>query len=92
MSRRTVLIVADNGAKIRTVASRAFFVVREKTVTSTYSTKTGEYERHEPRPTAWVEKRTDNLDTARTERRRHGGTIYRLVNKDSNLTVEKVTS
>jgi len=63
MSRMTITITAPNGAKVRTVRSKRYFVVAYGTTTRSYSK--GEWITHEPRVYASVIKRTDSVDAAR---------------------------
>jgi hypothetical protein len=64
VSRNTITLTAPNGAKVRTVHSKRFFVVSWGFTTSTYNRKTREYEHHADKPVAHVEKRTDSAVAA----------------------------
>lgn len=63
MARTTITITAPNGAKVRTVHSKRYFVVAYGTTTTTYVK--GQWTKHEPRTYAGVVKRTDSIDAAR---------------------------
>lgn len=71
MSARTVTLTAPNGAKVRTVRSRRYFVVSFQEVELTWNNETREYDHHEPRPVASVVKRTDSPEVALRELRRN---------------------
>ena len=65
MSKRTITLEAPNGAKVRTVHSRRYFVVRFGEIESEYNRKTGQYDHFEtPKPVAAVLKRTDSAIAA----------------------------
>lgn len=69
--RKTITLVAPNGAKVRTVHSRRFFVVYFHEVTSKYNYKTREYDHFtSPVSVAGVVKRTDSAQTAFAELRK----------------------
>lgn len=65
MSRKTITITAPNGAKVRTVHSKRYYVVSFREVDREWSKKLGDYVRHEtPKPVAHVERRTDSVESA----------------------------
>lgn len=66
--RKTITLTAPNGAKVRTVHSKRYFVVSFREVGFKYDRTTGEYTRFEtPQPIAEVRKRTDALEAAEAE-------------------------
>jgi hypothetical protein len=86
MSRTTVTLVAPNGAKVRTVASKAFYTVRYGSTDRTnngVNPDTGmiAYTFHDtPKPYAYVARRSDNVDACRAAARHDRGpaSVYRL--------------
>ena len=89
MTSRTITITAPNGAKVRTVHSKRFFVVSFREVTTTYNRVTGEFDRHEPKAVASVERRTDSAVSARTVLRKlgHAGVVFTTSVREGVVTV-----
>jgi hypothetical protein len=68
MSRRTVKLTAPNGATVRTVNSKRYFVVHYGATKTKYNHATREYDRFDtPQQFAHVDKRTDSALTAHKE-------------------------
>jgi hypothetical protein len=84
--RRTVMITAPNGARVRTAASKTFYTVRYGSTDRTnngVNLDTGmiAYTFHDPpKPYAYVERRSDNVDACRAAARHERGpaSVYRL--------------
>lgn len=71
MSRNTITITAPNGAKVRTVHSKRYFVVRYGNLHVRYNRSTHEHvQLSPPEPFASVAKRTDSAAAAQAELRR----------------------
>lgn len=87
MSRKTVTLEAPNGAKVRTVNSRRFFVVFFGELSSKYNKATGEYDHFAtPQAFARVEKRTDSALTAHKEAAGHRNTVvFEVVGDEPKL-------
>jgi hypothetical protein len=83
MGRNTITITATNGVKVRTVASKIYFVVNAVAVTHEYVPYTDDAPGHwvelpEPRQEAAVLLRTDSASAARAKVRKHSrATVYR---------------
>jgi hypothetical protein len=81
----SITITTPNGAKVRTVNSKQYFVLHQRMTSWKYNPKTHEQEPIEPTPVATVSKRTDSPMAALAEVRRNptGAFIWRsFVNSD----------
>ena len=98
MSRRTVMITAPNGAKVRTVYSKTYYTVGYGATDRTnngVNPDTGmiAYTFHDPpMQFARVERRSDNVDACRAAARRHGGRamVVRVRQVDGKPTVTEL--
>jgi hypothetical protein len=89
MSRNTITITTPLGAKVRTVRSKIYFVVREREQHVRVDEETGTLVRVIPPVlVAKVVKRTDSPSAAWAELRRHpyGTTVYRVVARQDGGT------
>lgn len=72
MSRRTINLVAPNGARKRTTIGKHYYVVQYGTLTEMWDQLTQRYVTlPEPKPYAQVSRRTDSPTAARSKLREH---------------------
>lgn len=86
MSRSTVTLTAPNGAKVRTVHSKRYFVVRYGDLHVKYDRKADEHVRLDPpEPFASVAKRTDSVIAAARELSKCGQAVVIAVSDDGEF-------
>jgi hypothetical protein len=91
MSRYTITLEAPNGAKVRTVFSKRYFVVVFGEVTREWNRKAQDYVSYDPpKKVAHVIKRTDSALAAMTELRRHTNAVVFSVNTSPDGIVKNV--